>query len=82
MLSLLTSRRKFLKLNLLALAALALPRLASAARENPIAVGRVTTAIIYVYQKPAFDSERIGKRTRDNLLNLLDEIQSAPGTCP
>jgi len=77
--ALLISRRKFLKTNLLALAGLAISRLASAARQQPIATGRVTVALIYIYEQPDFSSKRVGQKSRDHLLELLEEVQSPKG---
>lgn len=73
------SRRDFLKLSAMAALSIALPAKRAQGAPLPFAVGRVTTSLIYLYQQPSFSSERIGKRARDTLLNLLEEIQSASG---
>jgi hypothetical protein len=51
---------------------------------QPFAIGRVTASYIFVYQKPTFNSERLENRGRDELIALLEEIQSpaAPNLNP
>lgn len=52
---------------------------APSGRVKPIAVGRVTTSLIYIYGEPSLNGERVGKLFRDQLVNLLEEIQSPNG---
>lgn len=77
------TRREFLKLCSASCLAFGVPLTPEMARfqhrEAPIAVGRVTTSLIYVYQEPFYNSERVDKRFRDQLLNLLEEIQAPKG---
>ncbi len=73
------SRRHFLKFSSQALAAVALPAWRGVSRERPFAVGRVTAAITYIYKQPSYNSERVDKRLRDQILNLLEEIHSPQG---
>lgn len=73
------TRREFLKHGALGLVAATLPVQPYLLIEQPFAIGRVTTALVHVYQQPSFSSERIWKRSRDQLLNLLEEIQSPHG---
>jgi hypothetical protein len=74
------SRRDFLKLGLLSLASLAADRL-PARREppEPEVYGRVTVSVVNVYSQPNFEAQRTGKRTRDQLLSLLEEVTSPAG---
>ena len=75
------SRRAFLRTSALALLGMGLQgRPVQAILDDaPLAVGRVTFSAINVYSWASFDSERLSKRTRDELLPLLEEIQSPDG---
>jgi hypothetical protein len=77
------SRRDFLKLGALAWSSLAWRPLRAALppedRAEPLGVGRVTTSGIRIYQEASFKSERLGWRTRDRLLDIIDEFDSAHG---
>jgi lipoprotein-anchoring transpeptidase ErfK/SrfK len=56
-----------------------LPYRGSSTGERPIAIGRVTIAAINVYKEPSFRSERLERRSRDQLVNLLEEVHSPDG---
>jgi hypothetical protein len=74
------SRRDFLKVSLLALASIAAgPVHPRDERPRPIALGRVTVPVVNVYAQPDFNAERLGQRTRDQLLSLLEETLSPAG---
>ncbi len=74
------SRREFLKVSALALASIAArPLHPRDERLRPFALGRVTVSVINVYERPDFQSERVGKRTRDQLLSLLEEVVAEQG---
>ncbi len=73
------SRRDFLKRSALVILAAGYPAPRGETRERPFAIGRVTSALVHVYKEPSFSSERLDKRFRDQLLNLLEETQSAHG---
>jgi lipoprotein-anchoring transpeptidase ErfK/SrfK len=73
------SRRDFLKLSSMALAAAGLRFPPSLSNEKPLAIGRVTTALIYSYREPYLNSERVEKLHRDQLLNLFEEVNSSKG---
>lgn len=74
-------RRAFLRTGALALlgAGLAGTPVRAIFDDAPLAIGRVTFSAINVYSRASFDSERIAKRTRDELLPLLEELQSPDG---
>ena len=73
------SRREFLKGAALTFAGALLPAPALFVDEKPVALGRVTVALIYVYAEPSFSAKRIGKQLRDQVLNILEVIQSSQG---
>ena len=84
------SRRDFIKLSLLSLSTLAFrghgPRLPiqddlppEEKALIPLAVGRVTTDWIGQYQQPTFSSPRLGRYTRDTLVNLFEQVESPTG---
>lgn len=73
------SRRDFIKLSSLALLGLGFTWRDPFHRMSPIAIGRVTTALIYVYPSPSYRSDPIEKRYRDQLLNLLEVITAPDG---
>lgn len=77
------SRRSFLKLSALSITSLAFSSfrtiLPPEDKEEPVGIGRVTTSIIHVYTEPSFRSERLGRRQRDQLLSILEEIRSPHG---
>jgi hypothetical protein len=77
------SRRDVLKLAGLAVSsAAARPMRMPILQDDPLPpglTGRVCVDLIYVYQEPDFTSERTGKRTRDQLLSLLEEVISEAG---
>jgi hypothetical protein len=75
----LLSRRQFLKLSSFSLLGVGFssPRLHTSAL--PFAIGRVATPKIYVYSQPSFKAERVDDRFRDQLINLLEEVQSPDG---
>ncbi len=77
------TRRDFLKLSAQGMLAAGLaggtPWRQPAGQRQSIAVGRVTTALIFIYQQPSLLAERLGKLYRDQLLNLLEEIRSPDG---
>ncbi len=41
--------------------------------------GRVCSELIYVYKEPDFSSERLSRRTRDQLISLVEEVISEAG---
>lgn len=77
------SRREFLKLSSLGMGSLGLNPLRSLLppedRVGPIGIGRVTISSIGVYQEPSLDSERLWARTRDELVSLVEEVNSPYG---
>lgn len=77
------SRREFLKLSSLSFTALAFrpirELLPPEERSDPIGIGRVTVSKIGVYRRPSLESERIGERTRDELVSLFEEVISPHG---
>ncbi len=74
------SRRDFLKTGLLGLASLAFrPPFGRREEHTPRRVGRVTISEIDVYTEPTSDSAIIGKRYRDQLVTIYEEIQSPHG---
>jgi hypothetical protein len=74
------SRRDFLEVSLLALASIAAgPIHPKDERFQMIALGRVTVPVVNVYAQPDFNAERVGTRTRDQLLSLLEEAISSAG---
>jgi hypothetical protein len=74
------SRRTIIRTGTMALLGLCMPtRPARATRDAPYAIGRVTFSAINVYSRASFDSERLSKRSRDELLPLLEEIRSTDG---
>jgi hypothetical protein len=77
------SRRDALKLGGMALASLAARPLDEfilpVESPNQAHSGRVCTTTINVYREPAFSSECIGERHRDQLLSLLEEIIASSG---
>lgn len=77
------SRREILKLGYLSFGALAFQPLSSLLppedRSEPIGVGRVTISKIGVYKQPSLDSEKLESRYRDDLIRLLEEINSPFG---
>jgi lipoprotein-anchoring transpeptidase ErfK/SrfK len=46
---------------------------------NLAGIGRVTSEIIYLYDRPSFDGHRIGHYHRDRLISLLEQITSPHG---
>jgi hypothetical protein len=76
------SRREFLKVFGTSLAGLVYQPFAGAipdAEEKPVGFGRVTTELIYIYDRPSFDGKRIGHYHRDSLVSLLGQIISPHG---
>jgi lipoprotein-anchoring transpeptidase ErfK/SrfK len=73
------TRRDFIKLSSISLASAYIPLPKTSSKEKPLAIGRVTAALVYIYQEPSFTSERLGKLSRDHLLNLLEEINFTSG---
>lgn len=73
------SRRKFFSIGAAGLLSLAFRFNLPQKRIFPLAIGRVATPLIYIYDQPAFQSERKGKKTRDTLINLLEEVESKEG---
>jgi hypothetical protein len=76
------SRRSFLQASAAALGALGLHPfrlLPNLAADKPIGLGRVTTSAIYRYAEPGFRSPRMGITRRDELLPILEVIQSPAG---
>jgi lipoprotein-anchoring transpeptidase ErfK/SrfK len=47
--------------------------------ENPVGIGRVTTEIIYIYNQPTFDGQRIDHYKRDRLISLKEQLISPYG---
>lgn len=74
------SRRDFLKLGSIALSAAVLPVPRLSSPNRPFAIGRVTASLIYLYKQPSLTSERLEKRFRDQLLDLLEEVHSTSGS--
>jgi hypothetical protein len=84
------SRRDFLKLSGISLASIAgataaLPLDYLPLPDNlpdfvpPIGIGRVAADMVYLHEKPSFQSERVGRRYRDQLLTLYNELESLSG---
>ncbi len=74
------SRRDFLKLGLLSLSALAFrPPFGRREEHTPPRVGRVAIHEIEVYAEPTSESPIVGKRYRDQLVIIYEEIQSPHG---
>ncbi|HVN54626.1 MAG TPA: L,D-transpeptidase family protein [Anaerolineaceae bacterium] len=73
------SRREFLRGATLVFAGALLPAPALFVDETPIALGRVTAALINVYAGPSFSAKRIGKQLRDQVLDILEIVQSVQG---
>jgi hypothetical protein len=80
------SRRDFLKLATLTLGTLAfrptpprVERLPLDDRTQAMGLGRVARSGIYLYNEPSFQSDRLGYRRRDHLLELFEEIHSQDG---
>jgi len=73
------SRRDFLKFSALGILACGFSPGRLQKMETPFAIGRVATPLIYVYEQPSFNSERIDSRTRDTLINLLEEVSGLNG---
>jgi hypothetical protein len=77
------SRRDFLKLSAVSLAFLPsrlLPKV-KVVEDLPFRVklGRVAVPVINIYAEPSFDSLRIGRRYRDDLIAIYEEIHSKDG---
>jgi hypothetical protein len=84
------SRRDFLKLSGVSLAAFAASTGASPYRNpelkrawsegvSPLGIGRVAVDMVYLHAEPSSKSERTGRRYRDQLLTLYDEVTSQDG---
>ena len=74
------TRRAFLRTGALALCSLGFHRRpVRAGPPAPLGTGRVTISAINVYARPSFDSDRLNQRTRDELLPLLEAVQSPDG---
>ncbi len=74
------SRRDFLKIGLLGLSALAFrPPFGRRREHTPRLAGRVTISEIEVYAEPTSESAIIGKRYRDQIVTVYEEIQSPHG---
>ncbi len=74
------SRRDFLKIGLLGLTSLAFrPPFGRREEHTPRLVGRVAISEIAVYAEPTSESAIIGKRYRDQLVTIYEEIQSPHG---
>jgi hypothetical protein len=77
------NRREFLKLSGLGVGSLVTeplhPMLPPEDQVEPLGIGRVTISSIGVYKEPALDSERLGNRSRDELVTLVDELISPHG---
>jgi hypothetical protein len=79
------SRRQFLKVSSLAIGAgLFHPAVLGVLPPNknfhfPVTIGRVAVPAIYIYKEPSFDSERAGTKSLDELLTILEEIESPYG---
>ncbi len=78
------SRRSFLQLSAAALGGLAYTPLLNLQMPEghcqPIGLGRVTVAVVYVYSQPTFKSVCVGERYRDEVIWLLDEVDSLSST--
>lgn len=72
------NRREFLKLMGCSMAAsmLHLPP-SGGSLIFPLGVGRVAVSLIYVHEQPSFDSPRAGKRVRDELLTIFEEVTTS-----
>ena len=76
------SRRDFLKVCGTALAGIAYQPFAGAIPDpdgNPAGMGRITTELIYVYDRPSFEGKRVAHIHRDRLVNLSEQIISPHG---
>jgi lipoprotein-anchoring transpeptidase ErfK/SrfK len=78
----LLSRREFLKVCGTALAGKVYQPFVDAvpdAEENTIGLGRVTADLIYVYDRPSFNGQRVWHYHRDRLITLLEQFISPHG---
>lgn len=81
----LLSRRDFLKVSGLGLLSAVLPPVLStdppegSRIPRPLGHARVATTAIYRYNQPDFKSERLGTLKRDEIIPVLNEIQSPQG---
>lgn len=81
------TRRDFLKLSTLAFSSVAVSPwertlrslLPEEDQEEPVGIARVATQAIRIYQEPSYQSERIGWRRRDELLDIITEVISPHG---
>jgi len=76
------SRREFLKICGTALAGLAYQPFANAvpdSEEEPIGLGRVTAELIYVYDRPSFEGQRLWHYHRDRVISLIEQLTSPHG---
>lgn len=74
------SRRDFIKVFGFTLASLAAKPFSGITTDPTIkGLGRVTVELIYIYDQPSFTGKRVGHYHRDNLVELLDEIESTQG---
>jgi hypothetical protein len=46
---------------------------------NPVGLGRVTTELIYIYDRPSFEGKRVWHYHRDKVISLLEEFESPHG---
>lgn len=76
-----SSRRDFLKLGGLSLVTLSTQvfQAGNWFRFYPIGLGRVTCSVINIYKQTSFDSQRVGKHFRDELLTIFEQIHSLKG---
>ncbi len=74
------SRRDFLKLGLLSLGGMAFrPPFGRRTEHTPARLGRVTIESIEVYAEPTSESAITGKRYRDQLISLYEQVESPHG---
>lgn len=76
------SRREFLKLCSAACAGLVYHPFANIipqTGQDAVGIGRVTTELIYIYDRPSFDGQRIGHLHRDQIVSLLEELNATHG---
>lgn len=74
------SRREFLRLSLLGLGGLAFSPLSSLFQETGFGnLGRIATRQLDLYSQPRDDSPIIGKRYRDQIVNIYEEVISPKG---
>jgi len=77
------NRREFLKLSSMGFGSLAInplrPLLPPEDRVPPLGIGRVTVSSIGVFKEPDLKSEKVNQRFRDDLVTLVEDLNSPYG---